>query len=258
MSAIREVTFGDRTVTRVGLGTNRLTNTEDNREFLRAAVTAGVDFIDTAHLYTDGDSERTIGAALAPFADDLLVATKGAYRAGEGKPEVLRDQIQQSFESLRTGRIGLYYLHRVDPETPLAQTLAVLAEYRDAGRIEHLGLSAVTVEEIQTAQETVPIAAVQNEYHLGDRRHDAVVDYCEREGILFVPYYPLRSVPEAAAEIGERVGATPTQVAVAWMLKRSPVVAPIPGTLSIAHLEENLAALDLDLSEEDFRKLAAG
>jgi pyridoxine 4-dehydrogenase len=254
--AIREASLGERRFPRVGLGTNRLTDTPANREFLSAAIEAGIGLVDTAHSYSGGESERTIGAALAPSGDDMAVATKGGYGTGEARPEVLREQLEQSFRSLGVETIELYYLHRIDPETPLADSLGLLAEYRDAGRIEHIGVSAVSVEEVERAREVAPIAAVQNEYNLAERGSDDVIDYCEREGILFVPYYPLRSGADAAAEIASEHEATPQQVLLAWLLMRSPVMVPIPGTLSIEHLRENLGSLDIELSEDEFAALA--
>jgi pyridoxine 4-dehydrogenase len=249
-------TLGDFRVGRVGLGTNRLTDTPENHDFLRQAVEAGVGLIDTAHLYTRGASERAIGAALAPFPEDLVVATKGGYDPGGGRPDRLRAELEESLEQLRADSIALYYLHRVDPEVPLEETLSVLREYRDAGRIRHVGISLVTVEQIQRARAVVPIAAVQNHYNLSERRYDDVVDYCEAENIAFVPYFPLRgATPAQLDEIASRYDATPEQVMLAWLLKRSPNIIPIPGTLSRAHLKANLAALDLELSDEDYAEL---
>jgi pyridoxine 4-dehydrogenase len=240
----------------VGVGTNRLTDTPANRDFLVRAVEAGVTFIDTAHLYSGGDSERTIGAALAPFPDGLVVATKGGYDRGAGRPERLRAEVEQSFEALRTDTIGLYYLHRVHPDTPIEDSLGVLAEYRDAGRIRDVGVSNVSVDQIERARSVVPIAAVQNNYSLSERRHEDEVDYCDREKIAFVPYFPLRGVDKPPLdEIASRYDATPEQIALAWLLKRSPQITPIPGTLSIDHLRSNLAALDIELSDEDFVRL---
>jgi aryl-alcohol dehydrogenase-like predicted oxidoreductase len=167
----------------------------------------------------------------------------------------LRDQVEQSFESLRTEAIGLYYLHRIDPETPLAHSLGVLKEFHDDGRIEHIGVSDVTVEEIERAREIVPVDAVQNAYNLSERKYDDVVDYCADQGLLFVPYYPLHGDEPPVREIAERDGATPNQVMLAWLLRRSPATLPIPGTLSLEHLEENLAALELELSDEDLEAL---
>jgi aryl-alcohol dehydrogenase-like predicted oxidoreductase len=237
-------------VPRIGLGTNRLTTAPAHVAFLREAVAAGLRHIDTAHLYTDGDSERAVAAGLDGVTEDVLVATKGGYGPGEGRPEVLAAQIEQSLRSLRTDAIGLYYLHRVDPRTPLEESLGAIKAYVDRGAIRHVGLSEVGVEEIERARAVVPIAAVQNRYNVAERTHDEVVDHCEREGIAFVPYYPLKGDgdPELAAT-AERLGVTTNAVMLAWLLRRSPVVVPIPGTLSAGHLRENLAALDLDLGD---------
>jgi aryl-alcohol dehydrogenase-like predicted oxidoreductase len=241
-------------VPRVGLGTNRLTPAK--ADFVREAVDAGVRHIDTAHLYTGGESEQAIGAAIGSSRDDILVATKGGYGRGEGRPEALRDQIEQSLRALRTEAIGLYYLHRIDPDTPLEQSLTALAEHVGRGDIRHIGISAVSVEEIERARKVVPIAAVQNEYALGNREHDEVVDHCAAEDIAFVPYFPLRGGDGPGVdEVAERHGVTPNAVKLAWLLRRAPNVLPIPGTLSIDHLRENLAALDLELTDEDLGAL---
>jgi pyridoxine 4-dehydrogenase len=172
-------------VPRIGLGTNRLTTAREHVTFIREAVAAGVRHIDTAHLYTGGESERAIGEALEGAAEDVLVATKGGYQPGEGRPEVLAAQIEQSLGSLRTDAIGLYYLHRVDPETPLEESLGAIKAYVDRGAIRHVGLSEVTVAQIGRAREIVPIAAVQNRYNLAERGHDDVIEFCERERIPF-------------------------------------------------------------------------
>jgi pyridoxine 4-dehydrogenase len=243
-------------VPRIGLGTNRLTTAPEHVAFVREAVAAGVRHIDTAHLYTGGESERAIGDALEGAAEDVLVASKGGYRAGEGRPDVLGAQIEQSLRSLRIEAIGLYYLHRVDPETPLEESLGAIKTYVDRGAIRHVGLSEVSVRHIERARRVVEIAAVQNRYNFAERGHDDVVGFCEREGIAFVPYYPLRGDggPGVAA-VAERLGVTRNTVKLAWLLRRSPVVLPIPGTLSIEHLRENLAALELELG--DAREIAA-
>ena len=236
-------------VPRVGLGTNRLTTAR--ADFVREAVAAGVRHIDTAHLYSGGDSERALGEALAGGGGgEVLVATKGGYRSGEGRPEVLGAQIEQSLRSLRTEAIGLYYLHRVDPETPLEESLGAIKEYVDRGAIRHVGISEVSVDQIERARRVVPIAAVQNHYNLDERGADNVIAYCEREGIAFVPYFPLRGEggPGVAAA-AKRLGVPESTVKLAWLLARSAVVLPIPGTLSIDHLRENLAALELDLGD---------
>jgi aryl-alcohol dehydrogenase-like predicted oxidoreductase len=241
-------------VRRVGLGTNRLDDEPGNHGFLREAVETGLSHIDTAHLYRDGDSERAIGAALAPFGDELLVATKGGYNGAA--EERLRAEVEQSLTSLRTDAIGLYYLHRVDRDIPIEETLGVLGELRDEGKIRHVGISAVDIGEIDRARRVVPIAAVQNEFNLKQRKHDEVVDFCAVEGIPFVPYFPLRGGGRAVEEIAARHEATPNQVKLAWLLRRSPTIAPIPGTLSVEHLRENLEALELELSDEEFDRLA--
>ena len=248
--------LSDPGVTRVGLGTNRLTNTPAHQAFLQEAVPAGVNFIDTAYLYTGGDSEQTIGAALAPFPEGCIVATKGGYRPGEGRPEILGAQIEESLQRLRTDAIELYYLHRVDSETPLETSLATIGEYRDQGKVRHVGLSQVGVEEIERARQIVQIDAVQNHYSLSERGYDDVVDYCAEQEILFVPFFPLRGDdgPELN-EIAEARGATPNQIKIAWLLKRSPTMLPIPGTLSLEHLRENLGALEIELTDEEYEAL---
>jgi aryl-alcohol dehydrogenase-like predicted oxidoreductase len=240
-------------VPRIGLGTNRLTTAPGHVTFIREAVAAGVRHIDTAHLYTSGESERAIGDALDGTAADVLVATKGGYGgAGQGRPAVIQAQIEQSLQSLRTDTIGLYYLHRVDPETPLEDSIGAIKAYVDRGAILHVGVSDVSVEQVERARRIVPIAAVQNRYSVAERGSDDVVDFCEREGIAFVPYFPLRGDggPGVAAA-AKRLGVTENAVKLAWLLRRSPVVLPIPGTLSIEHLRENLAALELDLGDAD-------
>ena len=252
----RTLRLGDTEVNRIGLGTNRLAHTPENVEFIQQAVAAGVNVIDTAHLYTSGESERTIGAALSPPPAGCVVETKGGFRRGEGRPEVLAAQIEQSLRSLGTDTIELYYLHRVDPETPLETSLGAIKEHRDRGQIRHVGLSEVRVEEIERARQVVPITAVQNRYNLSERGHDDVVDHCDREGIVFVPFFPLRvDGGSALDEIADSHGATPVQVSLAWLLRRSPVMLPIPGSLSIEHVRSNLEALDIDLSDEEFEAL---
>jgi pyridoxine 4-dehydrogenase len=255
-AASRTLTVAGTEVARIGLGTNRLTSTPENRAFLRQGVEAGLGLIDTAHVYAGGDSERAIGEALSPKPGGLVVATKGGY-SGSGSPEALRAQIEQSLESLRTDAIDLYYLHRVDPETPLEESLGVIAEYRDAGRIKEIGISAVDVEQIKAAREVAPIAAVQNHYNVEERSSEGVVEYCEANGIVFMPYYPLKGqLQSALAEIAERHKASLEQIALAWLLRRSPVMLPIPGTLSIEHLQDNLGALEIELTDDEFEALA--
>jgi aryl-alcohol dehydrogenase-like predicted oxidoreductase len=247
--------LGDIEVTRIGLGTNRLRNTPENVTFVKEAVAAGVEVIDTAHTYAGGQSEEAIGDALSSVQDGCVVATKGGWGAGNGRPEVLRAQIEESLRRLRTDSIALYYLHRVDPETPLEDSVGAIKEYRDSGKIRHVGLSEVGIDQIERARRVVPIAAVQNQYNLSERRWEEVVDYCAGEGIAFVPFYPLHGGGRALAEIAERHGATPAQIALAWLLVRSPAILPIPGTLSLEHLKENLAALELELTDAEFQAL---
>jgi pyridoxine 4-dehydrogenase len=254
MAAASTLKLGDLEVTRVGLGTNRLTNTAEHVAFVQEAVAAGVDLIDTAHTYTGGESEETIGAALSPIPEDCVVATKGGWSGG--RAEVFRTEIEESLRRLRTETIALYYLHRPDPETPLEESVGALKEARDSGKVLHIGLSNVGVEQIERARRIVPIAVVQNHYSLSERGSEDVVDYCAGEGIVFVPYFPLRGVGGARlAEIADRHGATHAQIALAWLLKRSPAMLPIPGTLSLDHVRENLAALELELSEAEFQAL---
>src|SRR5215218_7740813 len=202
----RTIQLGDLQITRMGLGTNRLTATPDNISFLRAAVEAGIGMVDTAHLYTGGASEETVGQALSPFDGEQMIATKGGYRPGEGRPDVLRAQIENSLRFLRTPRIPLWYLHRVDPETPLETSLSVVREFVDAGHVGLVGISDVNVDQIERARTVVPIAAVQNQYHLSNRAHDDVIDYCEREGVLFVPFSPLHGSHAAVSEIAKARG----------------------------------------------------
>jgi aryl-alcohol dehydrogenase-like predicted oxidoreductase len=249
------VRFGDTEVRRIGLGTNRLTFTPTNLAFVKSAVEAGIDLIDTAHLYTGGDSEETIGAAVGEMSRKPFVETKGGFRPGEGKPDALRQQIEQSLRRLATDRIDLYYLHRVDPETTLEDSLRTIKEYVDAGQIDLVGLSAVNVQEIERGRAVLPIAAVQNEYNLSQRRSDDVVDYCARESIVFVPYSPLHGSSPRLAEIARAHGASQQQIALAWLLHRSSAMLPIPGSLSLAHVRENIAALDIELTDEEFAAL---
>jgi pyridoxine 4-dehydrogenase len=253
---VAKLRLGDIEVVRIGLGTNRLTNTPENVAFVKKAVAAGVSLIDTAYTYTGGESEQTIGAALSPIPNDVVVATKGGYTPGHGQPEVLGAQIERSLRRLRTESIPLYYMHRVHPQPPLEDSLGAIKEYVDAGKIRHVGLSQVGIEQIERARRVVPIAAVQNHYNLSERTSEDVVDYCAGEGIVFVPYFPLHGDGSPAlAKIAERRGATRAQITLAWLLKRSPTMLPIPGTLSLAHLIENLAALEIELGEDQFQAL---
>jgi pyridoxine 4-dehydrogenase len=250
----RVIKLGDAEVARIGLGSNRLTTTPENVAFVKEAVAAGLGHIDTAHAYTGGQSEETIGAALAPILASCVVATKGGWSGA--RPEVLRAEIEESLRRLRTDTIDLYYLHRVDPETPLEESLGAIREYRDTGKVRHIGVSNVGLDEIERARQVVPIAAVENRYNLSDRTHDDVVDYCSAEGIVFVPYFPLRgNGGRELSAIADRHRATPSQIALTWLVRRSPTMLPIPGTRSLEHLKENLAALEIELSDAEFQAL---
>ncbi|HEY7604387.1 MAG TPA: aldo/keto reductase [Gaiellaceae bacterium] len=246
--------FGDVEVPRIGLGTNRLRTTPASLDLVRAAVAAGIGHLDTAHTYIGGESEETIGGALSPIPEACIVATKGGWAGA--RPEALRAEIEESLRRLRTDSIPLYYLHRPDPETPLEDSLAAIKEYHDAGKIRHVGVSNVSIDQIEQARAVAPITAVQNSYSLSERRHDDVVDYCAAEGIVFVPYFPLRhDSSEALSEIARRHDAGREQIALAWLLRRSPTMLPIPGTLSLDHLQENLAALETELDDAEFQAL---
>jgi pyridoxine 4-dehydrogenase len=252
MSVPRTIELGDTEVPRIGLGTNRLTT--DREEFLRESVGAGLRHVDTAHTYTGGESERTIGATLSGDDDGVVVATKGGWNSG--RPDVIRGEIEESLRRLRVETIDLYYFHRPDPDTPIEESLGPIKEARDAGKVRHVGLSSVSVEQIERGRRVVPVVAVQNHYNLSERKWEDVVDYCEREDIVFVPFFPLRGDggPELD-EIAERRGWSPAQITLAWLLRRSPVTLPIPGTLSIEHLRENLDALEIELSDDEFEAL---
>jgi pyridoxine 4-dehydrogenase len=254
VSATPKLRLGETEVARIGLGTNRLTKTAEHVVFVREAVVAGVNVIDTAHTYAGGGSEETIGAALSPIPEDCIVATKGGWNGA--RPETLRAEAEESLRRLRTDSIALYYLHRVDPQTPLEESLGAIKEYRDSGKIRQVGVSNVGIEQIERARQVVPISAVQNRFNLSERTYDDVVDYCAREGLVFLPYFPLHGDGRPAlAEIADRHGATPAQIALAWLLRRSPTMLPIPGTRSVEHVRENVAALDIELNDAEFQAL---
>ncbi|MFG3275547.1 MULTISPECIES: aldo/keto reductase [Streptomyces] len=256
---------GDLDVRRLGFGAMHLpTGPGPDREnalaVARRAVELGVTLIDTAHLYGGGANEELLAEALHPYPEGLLITTKvGVARTGpggdwklDGRPEILRDQVRQALRRLRTGRIELLQLHRIDPDTPLADQLGTLRELQTEGLVGRIGLSEVTVDELERARELVDVVSVQNRYNLLDREHEAVLDACAAAGIAFLPWRPVawgKTGAEAAiAAVAAELGATPTQVALAWLLDRAPVVLPIPGTARIEHLEENLAAAGLKLT----------
>jgi aryl-alcohol dehydrogenase-like predicted oxidoreductase len=255
------VRIGDKQVNRVGLGTNRVTDTPEAHTLLKRAVELGVNFIDTAYRYAGGMSETTIGNTLAPYPEDLVVATKGGW--DDTRPDEFRGLLEESLRRLRTDCIYLYQLHRVNPDVPIEDSVGMLKRFQDEGKIQHIGLSEVSVEQIQRAQTVANIASVQNEYNVVVRQHEDVLDYCTKQDIVFIPWFPLgglrgdtAKVEQLVAEMAEKYQATPQQVALAWLLRRSPLMLPIPGTLSVAHLEDNLRAGALHLSTEDYNKLS--
>lgn len=267
---------GDLSVTRLGFGAMRITgrgiwgDPDDipaSLDVLRALPDLGVDFIDTADSYGPEVSERLIHEALHPYGDGVVIATKaGLTRHGPdiweplGRPEYLRQQCLLSLRRLGVERIDLFQLHRIDPQVPAEDQFATLAELRDEGLVRHVGLSQVSVAEIRAAQAVVPISTVQNLYNLGDRSSEDVLDHCEANDIGFIPWFPLAAGRLAepggeVADIASAHDATAGQVALAWLLQRSPVTLPIPGTGSVSHLRENVAAADLTLTDDEMARL---
>lgn len=268
---------GDLQVDRLGYGAMQITgpgvwgDPKDPAEavrVLRRAYELGVTFIDTADSYGPFVSELLIREALHPYADDLVIATKaGLTRSGPGdwrpvgRPEYLRQQCELSLRHLGLDCIPLYQLHRIDPQVPLADQLGELALLKQEGKIRHIGLSEVTVEEIEAARKITPIVSVQNLYNLADRSAEAVLDHCERNDLAFIPWFPIATGNLARPggpldAISTEHGATPAQLALAWLLRRSPVMLPIPGTSSVAHLEENVAAAEVRLTDDEYEALA--
>ncbi len=267
--------LGERTVNRLGFGAMRITGDgiwgppKDRARalaVLRQAAELGVNFIDTADSYGPNVSEELIAEALAPYPKDLVIATKGGWnRPGpnqwthDASPEHLRKAIEGSLKRLRLERIDLYQLHAPDPVTPFDDSVGTLAELRAEGKIRLVGLSNVTREHVERARKIVPIASVQNRYSFADREWDSLIDYCEQHGIAFIPWFPLgagKAANEALNAIAKKHHAQPFQVALAWLLQRSPVTIPIPGTSSVEHLEENMSAASVRLTADEFRKLS--
>jgi pyridoxine 4-dehydrogenase len=241
---------------------------DEARRALRRAVELGVEFIDTAHSYGPEVSERLIGEALYPYPDDLLIATKsGLLRGGpgswfpDGRPETIRSDCERSLTLLRRERIDLLQLHRVDPRVPIEESLGVMAALRAEGKVDMIGVSNVSVDQLERARAITSVVSVQNRYSLGDRASEDVLAICERDGIAFLPWNPLGAGALTRASELDQVaaahGATAAQVAIAWLLQRSPAMLPIPGTSSAAHVEENIAAAELELSDVEFKRLAA-
>ena len=266
---------GDLTVNRLGFGAMRITgqgiwgepaDREESLRVLRRLPELDVDFIDTADSYGPFVSEDLIAEALAPYSKSVI-ATKGALtRNGPnvwipvGRPEYLRQCVLMSLRRLKLDQIPLWQLHRIDPKVPREEQFGVIADMLKEGLIRHAGLSEVSVEEIEAAAKVFPVSTVQNRYNLVDRGSEKVLDYCEQHTIGFIPWFPLAAgdlaKPGGALDaIVKKTGATPSQVALAWVLKRSPVMLPIPGTSSLAHLEDNVAAAQITLSDEDFKAL---
>jgi aryl-alcohol dehydrogenase-like predicted oxidoreductase len=273
LSSIR---IGNLTVHRLGLGAMRVIDNDDiwgepkdranSLRVLRRAVELGIDFFDTAESYGPRTSETLIAEALYPYPKGLVVATKcGLARPSPGRwdadcrPEKLRRDLEGSLKRLKLERIDLYQLHTVDPKVPLEVSVGTLADMQREGKVRHVGLSNVTVRQLEQARRIATIVSVQNRYSLADRKSEDVLLYCEKHGIAFLPWYPLgdRSVftLPRVRKLAAKLGATPAQVAIAWLLAKSPVMLPIPGTSKIAHLEENAGAVRLELSEEDLGSL---
>ena len=267
---------GDLEVNRLGFGAMRLTgegiwgepaDPEEAKAVLRRAVELGITMIDTADSYGPEVSERIIGETLSPYPEDLLIATKGGLTRGgpgdwrpDGRPEHLREACEGSLKRLKLETIDLYQFHRPDPDVPFEDSVWALAELREEGRIRHVGLSNVGVRELELAIDIVPIATVQNRYNFADRSSEAVLEACEREGIGFIPWFPLATGDLAREggpldEISSRKNVRPSQIALAWLLTHSPVILPIPGTSSVKHLEENVAAAGIQLSDDELAEL---
>jgi aryl-alcohol dehydrogenase-like predicted oxidoreductase len=269
---------GELEVNRLGFGSMQLTgpgvwgdprDPEEAVRVLRRAVELGVNLIDTADSYGPVVAEQLIKRALHPYPDDLVIATKaGLTRQGPGRwtpvgrPAYLRQQAEMSLRNLGLEQIALFQLHRIDPDVPLEDQIGELKALRDEGKIGHIGLSEVVVEQLKAAEQIAPIATVQNLYNLTNRSAEPLLEHCEEHGIGFIPWFPLATgkLSETGgplAELSESTGHAPSQLALAWLLKRSPVMLPIPGTSSVAHLEENTRAAEIELSDEDYEAVSA-
>jgi aryl-alcohol dehydrogenase-like predicted oxidoreductase len=269
---------GDLPVHRLGFGAMRITGDgvwgppRDHKEalaVLRRAIELGVNLIDTAESYGPYVSEELIAEALYPYPAGLVIATKGGLdRTGpnqwpmNARPERLREGLEGSLRRLRLDRIDVYQLHRIDPKVPEDDQFGTLVEFQREGKVKHIGLSEVTIEQIERARKHFPVVSVQNRYNLGDREWESVVDYCDRENIAFIPWFPL-AVGKLAdpggplANIAAKHNAQPSQIALAWLLQRSKTMLPIPGTSRVKHLEENMQAEKIQLSDEEFAAIAA-
>ncbi|TMD19514.1 MAG: oxidoreductase [Chloroflexi bacterium] len=267
---------GDLTVNRFGFGAMRLTGAgiwgepadrEECKRVLRRTLEVGINLIDTADSYGPEVSERLIAETLYPYPDDLVIATKGGMtRPGpgrwnpNGRPEHLRAACESTLKRLRVDQIDVYQFHRPDPQVPFQESVGTLVQLKNEGKIRHIGLSNVTTDQLEEAQKLTPIVSVQNRYNLFDRSSEPVLEACSLEQIAFIPWRPveggeLSEAGGALAEIAHRNGATPSQVALAWLLSHSPVMLPIPGTSKVAHLEENLGAVALELAPAELAEL---
>ncbi len=268
--------LGNYTINRMGFGAMRITgpgvwgepkDPEGARQVLRRAVELGVDFIDTADSYGPAVSERLIAEALHPYPAGLVIATKGGLTrqgpnkwAAVGRPEYLRQQVEMSLRILRLDSIPLYQLHRIDAKVPVEESLGALKDLQSEGKIGHIGLSEVSPEELERARRTVEIVSVQNRYNIADRVHEATLIACEQNGIGFIPWFPVAAGKLAQPggvldDAARKHGATVAQLSLAWLLHRSPVMLPIPGTSSVAHLEENMKSDAVSLTAEEWADL---
>ena len=267
---------GDLTINRMGFGAMRITgkgiwgepeNPEQCKAVLRRAVELGVNFIDTADAYGPEVSENLIAETLYPYTHDLVIATKGGLtRQGPdqwlpvGRPEYLRQCVEMSLRRLKLERIDLYQLHRIDPNVPVEEQLGVLTDMQKEGKIRHIGLSEVSVEELKNAQTLATIVSIQNLYNLSNRKAEDVLTYCEQNNLGFIPWFPVAAgkLTQPGGPLDKAAqthGATMAQLALSWLLKRSPMMLPIPGTSSVAHLEENVAAANVELTDAEFAAL---
>lgn len=260
---------GELTINRLGFGAMRLTgediigppaDEEEAKDVLKRATELGVNFIDTADSYGPAVSERLIGEALAPYDDDLVIATKGGLwrddRDGAwpkcGEPGYLRNAILGSLDRLRTDTIDLYQFHRPDPDVNYQDSISAFADFKDEGKVKHVGVSNVSIEQLEKARDIIDIATVQNQYNVGDRESEEVLEHCENNDIGFIPWAPLGSGDlDGLGDVAEDRDATEYQIGLAWLLQHSPVMLPIPGTGSVDHLEENIAASQINLAEEE-------
>lgn len=267
---------GELEIHRLGFGAMRITgegiwgeprDPENAKRVLRRAAELGVDFIDTADAYGPAVSELLIGEALAPYKPGVVIATKGGLtRQGPnewlpvGRPEYLRQQVEMSLRHLKLETIELWQLHRIDPKVPLEESLGAIRKLQEQGKIRFVGLSEVSVEEIEEARKVIEVVSVQNEYNIANRKSEKVLEYCDQNKIGFIPWFPVAAGKLAQPggkldQAAKKHGATVAQLSLAWLLHRSPVMLPIPGTSSIAHLEENMQAAGLELSENEWQDL---